>query len=320
MLNLKKGDKIVAVDGHPLYFPTDLKNYLNKTPELKQVQFLIERDKEIFNLSCEVESKPVLKEWLHYGDENNYIDFYISEGMPCILRSRGENFSKILEEGIVFSCNGIRTQNLKHFSEVLETYDGQTLMFEFEHSQIKHLVVCQNLKLPVTLHPVQTIQRVGILFTQPMQLKHDTPWMQFKQAISSTVETLSCLINKNTDVKVQHLMGAPGIMRLLHRFSIDDFRRLIWFMVILNINLAILNLLPLPVLDGGHILFAFIEKLCRRPLPQKVIIAIQNVFVFFFLALMLYVIFFDLRRWQGDVEKEKEQQYIEKLTIPVNTR
>ena len=116
---------------------------------------------------------------------------------------------------------------------------------------------------------------------------------------------------------MQHLMGAPGIMRLLHKFSTDDFRRLLWFMVLLNINLAILNLLPIPVLDGGHILFACIEKLLRRPLPQKFVIAVQNVFVFLFLGLMAYVIFFDLRRWQGDIESQIERQHFEKLIIPV---
>ena len=146
---------------------------------------------------------------------------------------------------------------------------------------------------------------------------HETPLQQFKQAIDSTLETLSSLTNKNSDVKMQHLMGAPGIMRLLHKFSTDDFRRLLWFMVLLNINLAILNLLPIPVLDGGHILFACIEKLLRRPLPQKFVLATQNIFVFLFLGLMAYVIFFDLRRWQGDIESQSEQQRFEKLVIPV---
>ena len=109
-------------------------------------------------------------------------------------------------------------------------------------------------------------------------------------------------------------------MRVLHRFSIDDFRRLLWFMVILNINLAILNLLPIPVLDGGHILFAVIEKLRRKPLPPKCILGIQNVFVMLFLGLMAYVIFFDLRRWQGDVQSEAAHRRLEKLQVPVHMK
>ena len=119
---------------------------------------------------------------------------------------------------------------------------------------------------------------------------------------------------------MQHLMGAPGIMRLLHRFSIDDFRRLLWFIVLLNINLAILNLLPIPVLDGGHILFALIEKILRRPLPFAWVNAIQNIFVILFLGLMAYVMFFDIRRWQGDIKSDNAQQRIQKLIIPIETQ
>ena len=111
-------------------------------------------------------------------------------------------------------------------------------------------------------------------------------------------------------------MGAPGIMRLLHHFSTNDFRRLLWFIVLLNINLAILNLLPIPVLDGGQILFAILEKIRGKVLPLRWILTIQNAFVILFLGLMAYVIFFDLRRWQGDIEAKQAQQRFEKLLVP----
>ena len=50
-----------------------------------------------------------------------------------------------------------------------------------------------------------------------------------------------------------------------------DYRLALRFLVMLNINLAIINMLPIPVLDGGHILMAVFERIRRRPLDVRVV-------------------------------------------------
>jgi len=60
------------------------------------------------------------------------------------------------------------------------------------------------------------------------------------------------------------------------------------------VNLAIMNLLPLPVLDGGHILLGFIEWICGRPIHQKTLEVIQTTFAMLLIGAMLYVSFFDV--------------------------
>jgi len=52
----------------------------------------------------------------------------------------------------------------------------------------------------------------------------------------------------------------------------------LWFTCFLNVNLAILNLLPIPILDGGHILFALIEAVFRKPLHPKIVNVVSQVF------------------------------------------
>ena len=69
----------------------------------------------------------------------------------------------------------------------------------------------------------------------------------------------------------------------------EALRRILWFMVVLNINLAIMNMLPLPVLDGGHIVLAIGEQVAGRPVKLRVLEIIQTGFVIVLLSLFAYI-------------------------------
>jgi regulator of sigma E protease len=97
-------------------------------------------------------------------------------------------------------------------------------------------------------------------------------------------------------VRVGDLSGPPGIIAGLALELKTDVRLGLRFMVLLNISLAILNLLPLPVLDGGHILLALLEKLRGRPLSPRVQEYATTVFAVLLISFMLYVSYHDIRR------------------------
>jgi regulator of sigma E protease len=68
----------------------------------------------------------------------------------------------------------------------------------------------------------------------------------------------------------------------------------LWFSVFLNVNLAVLNLLPFPVLDGGHIVLAIIEAIRRKPINVRLLEIVQSGFAILLIGFMLYVTFFDV--------------------------
>ncbi len=316
-IGLQAGDILKAIDGQALHSFLGLRSYLNdKEPSL--VTLSIQRGNNLLQLSCEPSRVPQQKEWLQITLKKDSLEFYFDETSKSvkILLAHGSSFGPFAEDAIIKSCNGVSVHNLQDLYATLDSFRDKNLMFEVEQDRQSRLISLPTVD-GMELHPMQYTYRLGIFFQQKMVLTHLAPWQHMAQSFQSTVETLSRLLNKNSDIKVQHLMGAPGIMRLLHRFSIDDFRRLLWFIVLLNVNLAILNLLPIPVLDGGHILFACIEKLMRRPLPATLLNSVQMIFVILFLGLMFYVTAIDLRRWQGDVQMEAENKRIEKLAIPL---
>ena len=69
----------------------------------------------------------------------------------------------------------------------------------------------------------------------------------------------------------------------------------LWFSVVFNVNLALLNLLPIPVLDGGHITLAIVEAIRRKPINLRVLEAVQSACALVIISYMLFVTFYDVQ-------------------------
>ncbi len=150
---------------------------------------------------------------------------------------------------------------------------------------------------------------LGIALIQEEKLVHKTPWQQFSGSISLTFKSLFGLLNPKSDIKISHLNGVLSIGDAYFEMS-SSLRRIFSLTILININLAILNLLPIPVLDGGHILIATIRKIRRKPVPEKLINSVQTVFMVLFLLLMGYVLMKDFSRFMGSREIAAESQMI----------
>jgi len=125
---------------------------------------------------------------------------------------------------------------------------------------------------------------------------HISPTEQVVNSFRTIVGTLRAVFSPKSDVSAGHLSGPIGIMGLYYDLfqHKDGWRLVLWFSVILNINLAILNMLPFPVLDGGHIVMAAIEWVRRRPMNLKVLEVVQTAFVLLLLGFMVFVSFKDV--------------------------
>jgi regulator of sigma E protease len=92
-------------------------------------------------------------------------------------------------------------------------------------------------------------------------------------------------------------VGGPiTIMALAGESAKHGFERLLELTAFISINLGFFNLLPFPVLDGGHLVLLLIEGVLRKPLPVKARITIQKIGMAFLLALMIFIIFNDIAR------------------------
>lgn len=142
---------------------------------------------------------------------------------------------------------------------------------------------------------------LGMALTTDSILIHENPVRQFSGHLAMTWRTLASLVHPHSDIGISKLSGPVGIIRVFHLAAQADIRIVLWFTILVNINLAVFNLLPIPVLDGGHMLFATIGRIRGRALPANFIAATQSVFVVLLFTMILYVSFFDVRRIARDL-------------------
>ena len=122
------------------------------------------------------------------------------------------------------------------------------------------------------------------------------PWTQVRNLILRTWNSFAALVNPNSDIGLNKVNGPIGIVDTISRAVKQGPVDVIALMVLINIALAFFNLLPIPVLDGGHILFATIAKIKGSPLPMRFVVTTQSIFVVLLITMMVYVTFFDVRR------------------------
>jgi RIP metalloprotease RseP len=157
-----------------------------------------------------------------------------------------------------------------------------------------------------------------------MVLYHPTPWeqlvnvvdMSFKSLRGLTVNLLNAagLTEQKSSIKYRNLSGPIGLATTLYEsVRVGTFRYGLYFVVLVSFALAIFNLLPLPVLDGGHMALALIEIIVRKPLHEGVIKVLTMIFIFLLIALMIYVSYFDIlrrmpKKWQQALDPDTKNK------------
>ena len=171
--------------------------------------------------------------------------------------------------------------------------------------------VCHALHIPLQPVPPPMVRPLlGIMAWQGdtnTTLVHPSPLEQIRMSAGQIYHTFGALFSKS-EIGVQQLGGAVMIIRVYANLFQDEdgWRRVLWFSVILNVNLAMLNMLPLPVLDGGHITLSLIEWIRRRPVHAKILEWIQTGFAALLITFMVYIMFFDTGDWIRSARADRD--------------
>ncbi len=142
------------------------------------------------------------------------------------------------------------------------------------------------------------IFQLGISPTSSRDLGYSLmyPLRSFSSDVMQVVNTIGLLADPNEDLGLGDLSGPIGIFSLVSQTTSQGLLSILSFTAFLSINIGLLNLLPIPALDGGRLVFLGIEAVTRKPLNRKVENTINNVMFFLLIGLFIFVAYNDIMR------------------------
>jgi regulator of sigma E protease len=135
---------------------------------------------------------------------------------------------------------------------------------------------------------------IGVPLQDQMVSFNPAPLALFGNVFQETYRTLFALLSGTLSPK--NIMGPVGIVQVIHHSWTVGAKEALFWLGMISLNLGMLNLLPVPVLDGGHIVFAIVEKFTKKPLKAKTMERLIIPFVVMLVALFVYLTYHDISR------------------------
>ncbi len=310
-LGIREGDRIVAVNGKVVksWQDVQLTTALART---NVVPVSVERNgvKSTYNLTAEVNDLIGIK--VLSLDPKDH---------PVIVQVLPESVAekaglKVNDTFISFA--GVPIVGQQQLVDLIKKRPGEPSELQIQRGAEKIVLM-----VTPQLDPTTKVGRLGVALdastttTYVVQKPGPTPNEQIAGVLDMMGKTFSALFHsKETGIGAKDLSGPVGILSHLAVQVNTDYRLALSFMVLLNINLAILNLLPIPVLDGGHILMSLYEAATRRKISVRFVEYTTTAFAVLLISFMLYVTFFDIRRFSLIRMMFKRQTQIEQSQQP----
>jgi regulator of sigma E protease len=306
---LKVGQEIVAVDGEltPTWQALN-KALLSRLGESGTISFKVAYPDSHFN----AESDAQLVEWLREATDPNPVEgLGITLFFPKIPAVVGEVLVKSPAEKAGFnvgdkilSVDDLAINNWQSWVEYVRKYPGKALQVSLERN---------GQRLQVTLIPElveesgRHLGRVGLgvkEYTFPENMIRSYNYSiagAFVASVNKTWETSGFVLLSVKklilgEISTKNLSGPITIAKVAGSSAEGGLRSFIGFVALLSVFLAVFNLLPIPVLDGGHLFYYLLEVIKRKPVSDKVQMLGYQVGLFLVISLSVLALYNDIMR------------------------
>lgn len=274
---LQPGDLILAVDGNRVEDSFALFQALQS----RHVQIIVKKESEHAPVS-----------WKE-ADQAFLTDFEWSD-LKELIASIGSD-SPIKEKGQLRLLNPVTPQPLLDFP-LTETMKKR--LAEQISSQKKAIEELEDPKQKAdAMQMLEASQRrvmLGITLQDAVVTYNPSPFVLFSNVFTETWRTLAALTTGLLSPK--WMQGPVGIVQVMQNSWSLGINEALFWMGMISLNLGFLNLLPVPVLDGGHICFALWEQITKKRISSKTMERMIIPFVILLIAFFIYVTYHDLAR------------------------
>ena len=285
----KTGDKILSVNGKKVTNWEDLRAeiFINTLGENINVNVL----------RAGVEQNLLVQRKLIPDDETQAM-FLIPEGVkPAIgevLKNSPAEKSGIKTGDILLAINGTELYSSKQATEIISANSKKEINITLERN---------NQPIDIAVTPGED-SKIGVaiatVFMGESQMRtygfFESVYYGWKDIEKMTALTFSMIGKVFTgNVEFKKAFGGPiKIAQIAAKSADSGISSFLYFLALLSLSLAILNIMPFPVLDGGHLVMIVVEAVIKREIPIKVKMAIQNTGLVLLLLLMAFIIYNDI--------------------------
>jgi len=299
---LKKGDEILRADGLPIDRATFILT-LAEFEDNQNVELEVSNDEGVRTVTIPTRGMGRFPDYLIYLPEDEEAE---DTSRPVVAAISDEQFKAtgLKRKDIITEIDGEKA-TYALLKKLEKDKPGETLHVKVDRPAIWFGI----LRSKDTREADLTLDRVGsvgIMMREKTVFVRSKPgdvipdaFLSAKKATVLTMKTLTQLLTGN--VSPRDLGGPVMIAQITTQAARLGFSWLFEMTAFISINLAIFNLLPLPVLDGGHLLFLGIESVRRKPLSNRVMEWVQQAGLVFIIMLMLFVTFNDVHRWISNI-------------------
>jgi len=302
---LRAGDRILEVDGkHVIRFSgmNDSVTWNVIRSEGATIPFVVERDGQ----RIETEVTPYIAPrsgWRRKGVRQVLIYPATTPAIDAVQPNTPAALAGLQSGDVIRSLEGNRLYSPVALVAYIKSHVGKPISLVVDrHGQ------ALNISVTPEASTKDEGPRIGIEWdtSGQMSITHPNPIEQVYNSVTSTLDTIGAVASRKSDVKLEHLSGPFGILRIYYFLFENDrgWQLALWFSVILNVNLAILNMLPIPILDGGHIVLALIEAVRRKPVNLRLLEVIQAGCALLIIGYICYISFFDV----GDLFEKRAKE------------
>ncbi|MFU8793396.1 MAG: RIP metalloprotease RseP [Acholeplasmataceae bacterium] len=302
-IGLESGDIVTAINGEDVNSWTDLSGIM-ATLTSPHATLLYTRD----GIPTEVDAILVVQIQT-VGLANRHADGSLYADEPII----GTPFGRAATEGGLLPGDRITSISINNESYMITDWDDIIAVFRIHPSGDVLINYLRDGEAGEATYPLIStralgklgyqafIFQFGITPTESFDLGYmlGYPFRSVYQSTNQVIQTIGLLFDPLEDLGIRDLSGPVGIFGLVSNTASQGFLSLVAFTAFLSINIGLLNLLPIPALDGGRLVFLGVEAITRRPLNRRLENSINNTMFFLLLGLFVYVTFNDIMRLFG---------------------
>lgn len=279
---LKAGDKIIAVDGQPIKKSSELFSKLQQ----HQVHLIVQRN-------------PAEQDKILWSRADADFDHEIpTEDIANLAAGIGTG-KVTTKSGSLYLLKPVTPKMLAEFSLPADKQEELTAEIVRQKKAVESIADPE--KKSQALHQLERQQKqllLGLPAVQDRKVTYNPGAVELFQSVFEEIyRTLKALVFGTMSPKF--LSGPLGIVQVVHDHSMVSLKESLFWLGAISLNLGILNLMPIPVLDGGTIVITFIELVTRRRLSPKALERIIIPFAVLLIGLFIFLTYHDLIRIFG---------------------